>query len=142
MEKKSWIFRLLSSTSCLWHFDKTGVTRISVRYDKNAVRHIEGPRKNVRSFATFPSKFPCRKNFRRCRKQEGEGEFRKDPAAERNFPTSLVSLLFGLLFRPDGSVGRRPNCVTLARVSRRASRRKFQGAKPKRREGTEGRDTE
>lgn len=138
MKAKSRIFGLLFSTSCLWHFDKTGVKRIPERYDKNAVRHIVGPRKNVWSFATFPSKFPRRapENFRRCRKREGERIPERSPA-ERNFLTSLVSLLFGLLFRPDGNVGRLPNCVTLARVSRKGESAEVRRSKTGRRVGTD-----
>ncbi|TGZ45938.1 hypothetical protein DBV15_02711 [Temnothorax longispinosus] len=62
-------------------------------------------------------------------------------SVKRNFLTSLASLLFGLLFRPDGNVGRRPNCVTLARVSRKGESAEVRRSKTGRREGTEGRDT-
>lgn len=64
---------------------KTGVKRISVRYDKNAARRIEGPRKNVRSFATFPSKFPATNagKFRRCRKRESKRIPAEDPGGAK-----------------------------------------------------------
>lgn len=67
---------------------------------------------------------------------ESASEFRKDPDGTK-FLTS--SRLFVRPFVPvaDENVGRRPNCVTLARMSRRESR-KFERARPGEGEGRKG----
>lgn len=101
---------------------------------------MERPRKNVRSFATFPSKFSLLQRshngkFTATVGSESVREFRKDPGpGGTKFLTSPRLFVRPFVPAPDGNVGRRPNCVTLARMSRRANR-KFERAKPGEREG-------
>lgn len=70
---------------------------------------------------------------------ESASEFRKDPGGTK-FLTSSRFFVRPFVPAADENVGRRPNCVTLARMSRRASR-KFERAKPEEAEGRKGVET-
>jgi len=83
LEAKSRIFRLLSSTFCLWHFNKTSVKNfITIK----KVRHSEGWKKYaiVRD-SPFKISAMSAGKFRRYRKWEKVGgeEFRKDPGGTK-----------------------------------------------------------
>lgn len=108
------------------------MSKESIHRDRNPIEGEGGEkeaRKNVRSLSHHSAQ-----NFRRAPENSAvagseheriPGRFRRSEISD----VALSSLRPVPLFRSDGNVGRRPNCVTLAGVSRRASR-KFERAKP------------